>query len=112
MEEVLRVTGDREAYFWHTQGGAELDLLVFVRGARYGFKFKYADAPSLRKSLQVAHEDLALRRLFVVYPGHKSYVINDWCETVGIRDLAARVTELAGGSKSRPRHVRTQKKPG
>ena len=30
LEEVLRATGDREAYFWNTQGGAELDLLVAI----------------------------------------------------------------------------------
>ncbi|MBI4658454.1 MAG: DUF4143 domain-containing protein [Verrucomicrobia bacterium] len=39
LEEVLRATGDREAYFWNTQGGAKLDLLVFLNGQRYGFEF-------------------------------------------------------------------------
>lgn len=100
LEEVLRVTGDREAYFWHTQGGAELDLLVFVRGDRYGFEFKYADAPTITKSLQVAHEDLGLRRVFIVYPGPKSYALSDWCQTIGIRDLRGRIADLAGRSKS------------
>lgn len=37
LEEVLRFAGDREAYFWNTQGVAELDLLLFVNGQRFGF---------------------------------------------------------------------------
>lgn len=56
MEEVLRVTGDREACFWNTQGGAELDLLVCVNGQRLGSEFKYADAPTVSKSLNIARD--------------------------------------------------------
>ncbi|HEY9171984.1 MAG TPA: ATP-binding protein [Verrucomicrobiae bacterium] len=94
LEEVLRVTGDREAYFWNTQGGAELDLLVFMNGKRFGFEFKYADAPVVTKSLHVAHADLKLKRVFVVHPGDKSYPLTDWAEAVGIRDLKARLETL------------------
>ncbi|MCY2993412.1 MAG: ATP-binding protein [Planctomycetota bacterium] len=100
LEEVLRVTGDREAYFWNTQGGAELDLLVFVHGERFGFEFKYADAPAVTKSLQVAHSDLQLRQVFLVHPGTKTYALNDWAEAVGIRHLRARVEQLV----SAPQH--------
>ena len=95
LEETLRVTGDREAYFWNTQGQAELDLLVFIRGKRYGFEFKYADAPVVTKSLCVAHDDLKLKRAFIVHPGNKSYPLNSWAEAVAIRDLKRRVENLA-----------------
>jgi hypothetical protein len=114
LEEVLRVTGDREAYFWNTQGGAELDLLVFVRGQRLGFEFKYADAPSVTKSLRIAREDLKLHRAFVVHPGSKSYPLEEWAEAVAIGDLNDRLQELvepkrrgggrpARGATARPR---------
>jgi hypothetical protein len=96
LEQVLRVTGDREAYFWHTQGGAELDLLVFIGGERYGFEFKYADVPAITRSLLVARSDLRLRRAFVVHPGRKSYPLKDWADAVSIHDLRARVERLAG----------------
>ncbi len=94
LEEVLRVTGDRAAYFWNTQGGAELDLLVFINGQRYGFEFKYADAPALTKSIMVSHTDLKLNRVFIVYPGRKSYPLNDWAEAVAIADLRAALRTL------------------
>ena len=87
LEETLRRTGDREAYFWNTQGGAELDLLVSVRGERIGFEFKYADAPAMTRSLQVAKADLKLHRAFVVHPGPKSYALNGWAQALSIEDL-------------------------
>lgn len=94
LEEVLRVTGERDAYFWNTQGVAELDLLVFVHGQRFAFEFKYADAPSLTKSLRVARQDLKLRRVFVVHPGTKSFPLEDWAEAVAISQLRPRLQEL------------------
>jgi hypothetical protein len=110
LEEVLRATGDREAYFWNTQGGAELDLLVFTRGQRLGFEFKYADAPAVTKSLRVAREDLKLRRALIVHPGAKSYPLEDWVEAVAIGDLHERLRELAGPprrGRGRPRRQAT-----
>jgi predicted AAA+ superfamily ATPase len=102
LEEVLRAVGDRDAYFWNTQGIAELDLLVFIRGERVGFEFKYADAPAVTRSLNLAHADLKLQRAFVVHPGAKSYPLNDWAEAVAIGDLRSKLARLAG-ARSRKR---------
>lgn len=104
LEEVLRVTGEHEAYFWHTQGGAELDLLVFVRGQRYGFEFKYADASSITKRLRIAREDLKLRRVLVVHPGPKSYPLEEWAEAVSISHLRERLHELVWPEARPGRH--------
>ena len=89
LEEVLRVTGDRDAYFWSTHAGAELDLLVFHRGRRYGFEFKYADAPTLTKSMHIAKADLALDHLVVVAPGTRNYPLAPWADVVGLSELRA-----------------------
>jgi hypothetical protein len=94
MEEVLRVTGDRDAWSWNTQGGAELDLLVFLRGRRYGFEFKYADAPALTKSVHVARRDLKLAHVFVVHPGPTSYVLDASAEALCVGDLPGRLARL------------------
>ncbi len=112
LEEVLRATGDREAYFWNTQGGAELDLLVFARGQRLGFEFKYADAPAVTKSLRVSREDLKLRRTLIVHPGAKSYPLEDWVEAVAIGDLHDRLREFVGPrrrGRGRPRRGATSR---
>ncbi|MEZ6038036.1 MAG: ATP-binding protein [Planctomycetota bacterium] len=87
LEHVLTVTGDRDAYFWGTQAGAELDLLV-VRGARrHGFEFKYADAPRVSRSMQVALESLRLERLCVVHPGEGVWPLGERVDAVGLTEL-------------------------
>jgi uncharacterized protein len=96
LEEVLRVTGDRDAYFWATHTGAELDLLVHWRGKRWGFEFKYSDGPVMTKSLHVALADLKPERVFIVYPGKERYVLHERIEAVPLIQLNDRLIELSG----------------
>ena len=86
LEQVLRALPHREAYFWATHHEAELDLLVFTRGRRWGFEFKLKDAPVLTKSMRIALEDLELDRLIVIYPGDKEYRL---ARNVDVLPLAA-----------------------
>jgi hypothetical protein len=98
LEQVWRLTGERDAYFWATHGGAELDLMLIRRGRRYGLEFKYGDAPSMTKSMHTALRDLKLERLFVVHPGEKSYEMGDRTEAVPIAQLGARLATEGIGS--------------
>jgi hypothetical protein len=93
IEQVLALAGTRDAYFWATHQGAELDLLVLRGGKRYGFEMKMSDAPTLTKSIRIAFQDLRLMRMFVVYPGRVSYAIGARTEALAIRDLFARLSE-------------------
>src|SRR5205823_12311636 len=34
LDELIGLAGERNAFYWRTQAGAELDLLLFVRGRR------------------------------------------------------------------------------
>lgn len=77
MEQILSLTGDREAYFWATHGGAELDLLVFYEGRRIGFEFKYTEKPATSKSMRIAESDLGLDHLYVVYPGKYTFPLTE-----------------------------------
>lgn len=77
VEFVIRALGAKrnQCFFWATHAHAELDLLV-VRGTkRYGFEFKYVDAPTVTPSMKIASDDLELERLWVVYPGHEAYAM-------------------------------------
>jgi predicted AAA+ superfamily ATPase len=87
IEEILRVTGDRNAYFWSTYAGAELDLLLHVAGHRYGVEVKYADAPEATKSMRIAMADLRLEHLWVVYPGEQRYPLDDRITVLPLPDL-------------------------
>jgi predicted AAA+ superfamily ATPase len=100
LEQVLSVTGDRDAYSWSTHSGPETDLLVFWRGKRVGFEFKYNDAPDMTKSMHTAMEDLKLDQLFVVYPGSQSLALTDKAELVSIQHLPERLKEFGAGSRT------------
>lgn len=90
LEQVIRFAkAERDAYFWATHGGAELDLMIQRGGRRHGFEFKYSDAPGTTRSMRVALKDLGLERLFVVYPGHRRFELDD-------RITALPLTEVAG----------------
>ncbi len=70
LEQVLCRLQYPEAYFWATHNGAELDLLFFHAGKRYGVEFKFSEAPQVSRSMHVALEDLSLEHLWVVFPGN------------------------------------------
>ncbi len=95
-ERIIQIFGERNCMFWATQAGAELDLLVFHQGKRYGFEIKYADAPKTTKSMHEANKTLELAKLFIVYPGSQSYIVNEYIETIGIADLETKLKKLAG----------------
>jgi hypothetical protein len=89
LEEVIRRVGEREVYFWSTHAGAELDILVQRGRAPIGIEVKWSDAPTMTKSMHVALNDLALRRLVVVYPGPKRYALQKGVEVVPVGELEA-----------------------
>lgn len=109
LEQVLRLTGDREAYFWATHAGAELDLLVNWRGKRWGFEFKYSDAPAMTKSMHVALEDLKVERIFAVYPGKDAYPMHEKVEALPLVQLHKRMGQIAGVPAARKKRTTTVK---
>ncbi len=91
---VLCVLQSSEAYFWATQSGAELDLLFFSGGQRFGVECKFNEAPKVTKSMHSALADLDLRHLWVIYPGATRYPAHEKITMLpldGIGDLAAEV---------------------
>lgn len=87
LDQVLGLAGERDAYFWATHSGAELDLLLIRKGKPWGFEFKCLDAPTLTKSMKIAMKDLKLAKLWVVYPGDKSYPLDEKIECISLDKL-------------------------
>ena len=85
-----------------TSSGAELDLLVFIRGRRIGFEVKYSDAPRPTKSMAIARQDLKLDELIVVYPGEQSYALRDDLTVVAMRDLDTQLDRLLRARSQTP----------
>lgn len=89
IEQLISAWQTRDAYFWGTHAGAELDLLILSRGKRHGFEVKFADAPGTTRSMHVALEDLGLEHLWVVYPGTERYPIHERITVVPAAEIPA-----------------------
>jgi uncharacterized protein len=94
IEQILVLSGAREAYFWATHSGAELDLMITLRGRRYGFEVKYADAPGISRSMRIALNDLGLAHLWVVYPGKRSYDLDNQITALALADLPGQIDRV------------------
>jgi predicted AAA+ superfamily ATPase len=90
IEHILDRLGSRDAYFWATHQGAELDLLVFHRGRRIGFEVKFSDAPKITRSMRTALNDLKLDQLWVIHPGDASWNMTESIEAVAFSELLKR----------------------
>jgi hypothetical protein len=77
LEQTLNLLQTRDAYFWGTHSGAELDLMFVSGGKRFGIEYKYTDAPSRSRSMVVALEDLGLEHLWVVFPEGPEYPLDE-----------------------------------
>ncbi len=88
LEQTLTAHGAREAYFYATQRGAELDLLLLRRGRRWGFEFKCTDAPRTTKAMHIAIADLELEHLWAVYPGSIRYPLTDKITALPLAEVA------------------------
>ncbi len=88
LEQILTEHGEREAYFYATQRGAELDLLLLRRGRRWGFEFKCTDTPRTTKSMHIAYDDLGLAHLWVVYPGKVAFPLSDRITALPLADAS------------------------
>ncbi|HSW73836.1 MAG TPA: ATP-binding protein [Candidatus Limnocylindria bacterium] len=90
LEEIIncfRLRSD-DCYFWSTHTDAELDLLVFAKGKRIGFEFKYSDAPKITKSMHIALEDLKLDHLYIIFPGKTRFVMQEKITACGLEVLS------------------------
>lgn len=88
LEEVIRLAqAERDAYFYKTHSGAELDLLLIRRGKRYGFECKYEAAPRATRSMHVVMQDLRLDFLWVVYPGERSYLLSERIRVIPLAEV-------------------------
>ena len=97
LEQVLAKLPKTDAWFWGTQGGAELDLFIQAGGRRIGFEFKVSDAPKMTKSLSIVHTDLALDELLVVKPLGRGYPLEKRIRVLSLEEALVFCNEIAKG---------------
>ena len=96
LEQVVRrlALRPREAWFWATHSGAELDLLVTRGRHRLGFEFKRTDAPRLTRSMTAALDTLRLDRIDVVHAGRHGYRMHEKVRAIPMQGLLDAVKPL------------------
>jgi len=97
IEEAIKSIDPDEAYFWGTHNGAEIDLLLFKNGRRFGLECKRVDAPRLTPSMRNALEELQLDHLAVIYPGERSYPLAEKVTAVPISSLGTDTASVIFG---------------
>ena len=97
LEQVIRRLDlrPREAFFWATHSGAELDLLVIRGRRRLGFEFKRTDAPRLTRSMTVSLDTLGLDRIDVIHAGSHGFRMHDKVRAVPIQEVLEALKPLA-----------------
>jgi predicted AAA+ superfamily ATPase len=102
LEQVLRILDCHAPYFWATQSGAELDLMVLHNGQRLGFEFKFSESPKITRSMRIAIHDLHLDQLRIVFPGGDEITLDDKLTACGIESLPEILQELTPPQTATP----------
>jgi len=77
VENLIAASG-ATPYFYRTEDGAEIDL-VLERGGRLdmAIEVKRSSAPTAAKGFRGACDDLGIKKRYVVYPGSESFPMDD-----------------------------------
>lgn len=87
IEQFLARTGIRDAWFWGTHGGAEVDLVFHHDGRWVAVEVKRTDAPHLTPSIRHAIDDLDLDRVIVAHAGRDRFPITPDVDAIGAAAL-------------------------
>ncbi len=98
IEQALQALHPAEAYFWATHSGAELDLLFFHHGQRFGIEVKFSEAPEVTRSMHTTINELGLTHLWVIYPGKHSYPVHQKITVWPLLDLTSLPARLLTSS--------------
>jgi len=77
LHQLLGAIAPDDAYFWATHQGAEIDLVLRVKGHLVGVECKRTDAPRMTPSMRIA----------VVYLGSQRYRISQEVEAVPFAEI-------------------------
>ena len=89
IEQIHQVAGKScDYFFYRTQNGAEVDLLLINRRAeRICIEIKYANAPSVSKGFYNSIEDLQPHYRYVITPESETYLLSGNIKVISIADF-------------------------
>ena len=98
VENLVQAAGtQRRPYFYRTQVGAEIDLVLEKAGKpEIAIEVKRSSAPNPERGFGVACDDLQIARRYVVYPGTERFGLRHGAEAIGLNALSALLRDEAG----------------
>ena len=90
LESLIQAAGQRRIpYFYRTQTGAEIDLLLEQGGRpEIAIEVKRSMAPSPEKGFAMACDDLNIKQRYVVYPGTERFALRHQAQAIGLQALS------------------------
>jgi predicted AAA+ superfamily ATPase len=81
--------GRRVPYFYRTQAGAEIDLLLEKGGLpEIAIEIKRSTVPSPERGFALACDDLKIEQRYIVYPGTERIPLRHGAQAIGLQELA------------------------
>lgn len=109
IEQLLSLLEPREAWFWGTHQGAEIDLLIEIEGRLIGFEIKRTDQPRMTPSIRSALADLKLDHVYLVHAGTLTFPLAERVTAIPAATLLvdglASLPQVGLGSALRNRFV-------
>jgi predicted AAA+ superfamily ATPase len=85
---IKRLASDKnDTYFWRTNAGAELEMLIVKDNQKIGFEIKYALVLKVTQSMISAIDNLKLDKLFIVIPENDSYFVWENIQVIRLKML-------------------------
>lgn len=104
---TLRAAGEIvQPYFWRTHAGAEVDLLLDMRGRLIPIEIKLGHEPRLTRALVQCCTDLAVARGFVLHAGPASFPLSASVQALSATLLHRPAQLLSALLERRPAHLR------
>ena len=91
IENLVQAAGQRRVpYFYRTQVGAEIDLVLEQGGKpEIAIEVKRSMAPSPEKGFAIACDDLQISQRYVVYPGQERIPLRHGALAMGLQELVS-----------------------
>ena len=95
IDNLIAAAGaERTAYFYRTQVGAEIDLVLEKGGhPDIAIEVKRASAPRPERGFSIACDDLKITRRYVVYPGEESFALRNGAQAISLAQMCAELRD-------------------
>jgi uncharacterized protein len=94
IENLASSAGRWTPYFYRTEDGAEIDLLLTRAGRPdIAVEVKRASAPDTAKGFRLATNDLKVKKRYLVYPGSERYPMGDGVIATPLAELLSELAE-------------------